>query len=797
MDGFNSFDTEYKGLDTSNTPAPDYSPNNIPEPIKRRSTWVRGKNKLIAMREALGQGLEVAGITAFNAERIAQKTQYRQDAVEDQFDAVQRASTETADWGGEIIVASDGEPTLQKRLVRDFGVITSQIGIDVGRLYTVMNLKSILEQYAVDGATLFFPKGTYNVTEKIILANISDVTFNFEDGASIHDTANAFAKDNTGVNFRVRYGIHFIECSDIKFNNARAGNDSIPFSNITERVEKLKVNPLLNFEGCKGVRLDTISLYGTVGPYITQRNSDGTIYTEDTIRSSFVRFLDTDDIYIDHPTLEDNSGGGEIFTAYRCTDIEFYNPHHHQEVGGTTWWSLGDFIQCNNTIIDKVFDIHSLSTGNMFDVSGENIVIGNVDCYYPNGTIVDTTHEWGMDSGVSRDVTLRNMNYISPDKAVNSGLLSSVNSDVFLTDAESKVLDETNEQRRLLIEKCAVKGSQFLVSVKPFREVTVRDTYVEDVDFLNVLEKYPSTSGDYACDYLFDNLDFVKINKTTETTLESFGRTVVKNSKLTLNNTPIRVVDRLALYSGIPNLHNSKGEIVFENCVISGAIFRVGSNLEFNNCKLINCYFVTVDYHGTRPNIRFTNGTRFLFNNTSTAPRPLFDFTSGGVHSLEFVDSHVGGEYLNDSGYALVNGVDKLLNFSLVRSKWTLRSTASSDPDLYKQRPVLYLTNGNTIKVLIDGGDVKETILRVISSAGSASGKIEIDIRNSDLKRPNDGIEARSIISLQGVAVGGASLNTIDANIVYSQFRGTQASYFDTTVKALGGNSRMYNVLEY
>lgn len=183
MDGFNSFDTEYKGIDTSNTPAPDYSPNNIPEPIKRRSTWVRGKNKLIAMREALGQGLEVAGITAFNAERIAQKTQYRQDAVEDQFDAVQRTATETADWGGEIIVASDGETTLANRLNRDranirtdimdtslnvnfFGAVGDGVADDTASIQATIDAGTLKGDYGYSTVTL--PSGyNYRVTSTI------------------------------------------------------------------------------------------------------------------------------------------------------------------------------------------------------------------------------------------------------------------------------------------------------------------------------------------------------------------------------------------------------------------------------------------------------------------------------------------------------------------------------------------------------------------------------------------------------------------------------------------------------
>lgn len=241
MDGFNSFDTEYKGIDTSNTPAPDYSPNNIPEPIKRRSTWVRGKNKLIAMREALGQGLEIAGITAFNAERIAQKTQYRQDAVEDQFDAVQRTATETADWGGEIIVASDGEPTLQKRLDRDKQQIedvkkaVEDTGFNI-RWHALMALDgdwTTAIQYALDAHThIYIPKGTFKTTETLTVskfgATISGAGQTYSDSSVEYNGSGTAIKVLPSVNYLKIQNFHLKGITSVStdfFNSGTIGVD--------------------------------------------------------------------------------------------------------------------------------------------------------------------------------------------------------------------------------------------------------------------------------------------------------------------------------------------------------------------------------------------------------------------------------------------------------------------------------------------------------------------------------------------------------------------------------------------
>ena len=80
------------------------------------------------VREAVHDGVFRANQIVDKADTKADETQIRQDKIEDQFDAVQRAATETADWGGEIIVASDGEATLSKRLERDAEELHKKIG---------------------------------------------------------------------------------------------------------------------------------------------------------------------------------------------------------------------------------------------------------------------------------------------------------------------------------------------------------------------------------------------------------------------------------------------------------------------------------------------------------------------------------------------------------------------------------------------------------------------------------------------------------------------------------------------
>ncbi|MFL2135442.1 hypothetical protein ACEN33_03280 [Ruoffia sp. FAM 24228] len=120
--------TETYGYDKTPTPPRDYDVSKVPPEIKKRTEWVKSKFTGEDVAEAYRQAGDIAGIYAGEAKKIAENTNKRQDVVEDQFDAVQRAATETADWGGEIVVASDGEPTLGHRISRDVSDLTSLSG---------------------------------------------------------------------------------------------------------------------------------------------------------------------------------------------------------------------------------------------------------------------------------------------------------------------------------------------------------------------------------------------------------------------------------------------------------------------------------------------------------------------------------------------------------------------------------------------------------------------------------------------------------------------------------------------
>ena len=119
-----------------------YSLTQISEMIKTKGygTDVR----LLIAQLAEHFGLSVVEVTDIANGLIARQSavENRQETVETQFDAVQRTATEATDWGAEIIVASDGETTLAKRLERDKSEVTNQFNQKITDLNGVAKMAS-------------------------------------------------------------------------------------------------------------------------------------------------------------------------------------------------------------------------------------------------------------------------------------------------------------------------------------------------------------------------------------------------------------------------------------------------------------------------------------------------------------------------------------------------------------------------------------------------------------------------------------------------------------------------------
>lgn len=130
--------TERYGYDKTPTPTIDYDVSKVPPEIKKRTTWVKTKFTGEDVAEAYGQVGDIAGIYASEAKQLAERTQIRQDAVEDlNNQVIQEMTDKDVISAPEIIAARGDKPTLQARLDET----TAQLVQTLRRTQSVVNIE--------------------------------------------------------------------------------------------------------------------------------------------------------------------------------------------------------------------------------------------------------------------------------------------------------------------------------------------------------------------------------------------------------------------------------------------------------------------------------------------------------------------------------------------------------------------------------------------------------------------------------------------------------------------------------
>lgn len=103
--------------DPRDLPPIDYDRNKVPKAIKDRADGVREAKYGKQNKEFLAQNSEIAGIYAGEAKQLAERTQIRQDAVEDfNNQVIQEMTDKDVISAPEIIEARGGKPSLKARL---------------------------------------------------------------------------------------------------------------------------------------------------------------------------------------------------------------------------------------------------------------------------------------------------------------------------------------------------------------------------------------------------------------------------------------------------------------------------------------------------------------------------------------------------------------------------------------------------------------------------------------------------------------------------------------------------------
>lgn len=194
--------------DTSGLGPIEYDQSKVPTLIRKHADNVRTKTYGQEVREAQARNAELAGLIASESVDISNETRDRQGTVESQFNAVQQELTDKDPISApEIIVARDGEETLNDRLLKDKDHVYIYPSDD--DTYTI---NKAFENYQ----HVILTSGDYEIdaTQSVVVP--SDKTLTFAKGARMLAEANES---------RLSSLINLFNVSDIVINNPNIVGD--------------------------------------------------------------------------------------------------------------------------------------------------------------------------------------------------------------------------------------------------------------------------------------------------------------------------------------------------------------------------------------------------------------------------------------------------------------------------------------------------------------------------------------------------------------------------------------------
>ena len=598
-------------------------------------------------------------------------------------------------------------------------IIATNTMIDISLMLAKTNsLSQTLKTLVTSNRTIYFPKGTYTLDAETVIENVDNIQLVFHPEAVFKDSHANQVMTTNGTYESLPNGLHFKNVNGLKIKGLKTDFPKTLKSYKVIEADISKRKPNFDFTNVSHIEIDDIIINGYVGAYVL-----GTAYQ--TMAAAFFRFYECKDIKISNPTLNENSGDGEIFNFYQCDQVVFDNPHHDQvSESQKTFWSLGKFIQCTNYIIKNIVDVRSWSTGNMFDVSGSFGYTDNLNAYYPKGDYIDVTFEWDMYSGNTNNFKMSNAAYFGNGER---GLMSIV--------AATK--DRLNVHTNLSIdhiylEHVQVENADYIFNGNEALNVSYKDVIAKNVKRLNYLEKL-SDESDKDVYYLFDNIRATS-NLTEWTHLETFGETKVVNSSF--KDISLYLPDRKASRKNIL-IENSDAKIIFENVTFKNVTFNILANIEFIDCYFENCTFKTVNYILGKPSIKFYQS--ILEYKQLAANKQPFYFMDGSTKEILFDNTKLIGTWVNTNGSIFfTRKQDDAINFTALNSSFDVKRLNSD---------LLLNTTGNSIlgnvandkyvTIKIDNTMLNMNIATFLSSTTVTSGKVYVLLKDSILKRTN------------------------------------------------------------
>ena len=614
--------------DISPMPPLEYDQSEVPELSRKHADYVRNKTYGHDVRESLARGVEYAGMVSSVATETAQDTQLRQDNLETYNDQMIIEMTDKDVVSApEIVQSRKHSETLADRLdeieviknIFGFGAKGNGIDSDVGAIINGSQ----------SGVTLGFPNGTYVIDEHILIENKKRLKWiALGDDVNFLDIGQAVELSNGEGN--TPFGVEFKNC-EITFEGFNHDN-YVTTSGQVMGTSYDSVVPQIDFNGGK-VEFKDNTMSGQVQPWLPDVFSNVNIDEPalEHMKSSYVRFVYCDSIKFDNNTIVTGSGGGEFFSFYKVKNLTIDYPTHVQGDADKTFWSFAKIIDCENVAFNRA-EIQSNSTGSLFDVSGRNIIIENINADYPNGKFIDITQEWGDSNVDIDDVLIQNCN---------------TNADIFgFTSVNGSIKTIKNVVAKKINWTPGSKINNNFIVNSHIENLKIEDTILENINYL-------SYSGDSE---VVNNL--VVNNSIITASVAGANTTVNGRGKYIFNNCEVdlKFVRKLELrdQNRVENSSsNNRAKFEFNNCVIKNASLNILGDSVFNNCEFVDCSFTTTD--NFYPNIDFDNCDftyTYDFNGLSIEKMMfrLYKFAK-----LSFKQCEFNGEYYNPSGYSIIN----------------------------------------------------------------------------------------------------------------------------------------------
>lgn len=284
-------------------------------------------------------------------------------------------------------------------------------------------LVSAITKSATDKRQVVIAAGTYRIDpgDHITITGLSGFRVYCEEGVVFNDVGRLLRKANDSADFRLPWGIEFVECTDFEWDGGvfksdgsnLSGSSSGTFNASTYTLRK----PVLHFVDCERFTIRRIGHQGNAGQGISGTDRDTIISTLGlsptpaefayfNLRGAFFNCYRCTDFKREDCYLVSDTGSREQVTFLDC-DVGVWRNERSVSTGNN-FASLGKVIGCRKFWLGGFYVVDT-GTGSLVDLIGTDITFDGANLDYVNGKAADVSQEWGGGNQPSSGIRLRNL----------------------------------------------------------------------------------------------------------------------------------------------------------------------------------------------------------------------------------------------------------------------------------------------------------------------------------------------------------------------------------------------------